>query len=250
MLDGKQAAILVPTTVLAQQHYATAVGRFRDFPVKIEVLSRFYHGQGAKAHSLQPTRSGGVDLLIGTHKLLQKSVEFKDLGLLVIDEEQRFGVTHKERLKEISRQVDVLTLSATPIPRTLNMALSGLRDMSTIEEPPADRQPVQTYVLEHDWALLEDAMRRELERGGQVYYLHNRVETIDLTASRIQKLLGPEVSDRQWPTARWESGSSPPSCRRWWTERRTSWCAPPSLRPALTFPTSTPSSLRTPTGWG
>ena len=105
---------------------------------------------------------------------------------MIIDEEQRFGVTHKERLKEISRQVDVLTLSATPIPRTLNMALSGLRDMSTIEEPPADRQPVQTYVLEHDWALLEDAMRRELSRGGQVYYLHNRVETIDLTASRIQ----------------------------------------------------------------
>ena len=158
ILDGKQAAILVPTTVLAQQHYATACGRFKDFPVKIEVLSRF-----------------------------------KDLGLLVIDEEQRFGVTHKERLKEMSRQVDVLTLSATPIPRTLNMALSGLRDMSTIEEPPADRQPVQTYVLEHDWGILEDAMRKELARGGQIYYLHNRVETIDLTASRIQKLLGPEV---------------------------------------------------------
>ena len=190
--DGKQAAILVPTTVLAQQHYATAVGRFRDFPVKIEVLSRFTTAKEQK-RILSAARSGGVDLLIGTHKLLQKSVEFKDLGLLIIDEEQRFGVTHKERLKEISRQVDVLTLSATPIPRTLNMALSGLRDMSTIEEPPADRQPVQTYVLEHDWALLEDAMRRELSRGGQVYYLHNRVETIDLTASRIQKLLGPEV---------------------------------------------------------
>ena len=192
VLDGKQAAILVPTTVLAQQHYATAVGRFRDFPVKIEVLSRFTTAKEQK-RILSAARSGGVDLLIGTHKLLQKSVEFKDLGLLIIDEEQRFGVTHKERLKEISRQVDVLTLSATPIPRTLNMALSGLRDMSTIEEPPADRQPVQTYVLEHDWALLEDAMRRELSRGGQVYYLHNRVETIDLTASRIQKLLGPEV---------------------------------------------------------
>ena len=192
VLDGKQAAILVPTTVLAQQHYATAVGRFRDFPVKIEVLSRFTTAKEQK-RILSAARSGGVDLLIGTHKLLQKSVEFKDLGLLIIDEEQRFGVTHKERLKEISRQVDVLTLSATPIPRTLNMALSGLRDMSTIEEPPADRQPVQTYVLEHDLALPEDAMRRELSRGGQVYYLHNRVETIDLTASRIQKLLGPEV---------------------------------------------------------
>ena len=118
---------------------------------------------------------------------------FKDLGLLVIDEEQRFGVTHKERLKEMSRQVDVLTLSATPIPRTLNMALSGLRDMSTLEEPPADRQPVQTYVLEHDWAIIEDAVRRELGRGGQVYYLHNRVESIDATAARLQKMLGPEV---------------------------------------------------------
>ena len=192
ILDGKQAAILVPTTVLAQQHYATACGRFKDFPVKIEVLSRFTTAKEQK-RILEAARTGGLDLLIGTHKLLQKNMEFKDLGLLVIDEEQRFGVTHKERLKEMSRQVDVLTLSATPIPRTLNMALSGLRDMSTIEEPPADRQPVQTYVLEHDWGILEDAMRKELARGGQIYYLHNRVETIDLTASRIQKLLGPEA---------------------------------------------------------
>ena len=192
VLDGKQAAILVPTTVLAQQHYATAVNRFRDFPVKIEVLSRFTTAKEQK-RILEAARTGGVDLLIGTHKLLQKNVAFKDLGLLIIDEEQRFGVSHKERLKEMSRQVDVLTLSATPIPRTLNMALSGLRDMSTLEEPPADRQPVQTYVLEHDWAIIEDAIRRELSRGGQVYYLHNRVETIDLTAARLQKMLGPEV---------------------------------------------------------
>ena len=192
ILDGKQAAILVPTTVLAQQHYATAMSRFKDFPVKIEVLSRFTTPKEVK-RILDASARGAIDLLIGTHKLLQKGVEFKDLGLLVIDEEQRFGVTHKERLKEMSRQVDVLTLSATPIPRTLNMALSGLRDMSTIEEPPADRQPVQTYVLEHDWGIIEDAMRKELSRGGQIYYLHNRVETIDLTASRIQKILGPEA---------------------------------------------------------
>ena len=192
VLDGKQAAILVPTTVLAQQHFATASGRFQAFPVRIEVLSRFTTAKEAK-RILAAAKEGRVDLLIGTHKLLQKSVEFKDLGLLVIDEEQRFGVTHKERLKEMSRQVDVLTLSATPIPRTLNMALTGLRDMSTIEEPPADRQPVQTYVLEHDWAILADACRRELARGGQIYYLHNRVETIDLTASRLQKMLGEEV---------------------------------------------------------
>ena len=192
ILDGKQAAILVPTTVLAQQHYATAMSRFRNFPVKIEVLSRFTTAKEQK-RILDAVGRGAVDVLIGTHKLLQKNVQFHDLGLLIIDEEQRFGVTHKERLKEMSRQVDVLTLSATPIPRTLNMALSGLRDMSTLEEPPQDRQPVQTYVMEHDWAVVEDAIRRELGRGGQVYYLHNRVESIDLTASRLQKMLGPEV---------------------------------------------------------
>ena len=192
ILDGKQAAILVPTTVLAQQHYATAVSRFRSFPVTIEVLSRFTTPKEQK-RILAGMADGSVDLVIGTHKLIQKSVKFHDLGLLVIDEEQRFGVTHKEKLREMAKQVDTLTLSATPSPRTLNMALSGLRDMSTIEEPPRDRQPVQTYVLEHDWEILADAMRRELGRGGQVYYLHNRVETIELTASRIQKLLGPEV---------------------------------------------------------
>ncbi len=192
VLDGKQAAILVPTTVLAQQHYATACSRFKNFPVTIEVLSRFTSAKETRRIT-QSLRAGGVDVLIGTHKLLQKTVAFHDLGLLIIDEEQRFGVTHKERLKEMSRQVDVLTLSATPIPRTLNMALSGLRDMSTIEEPPADRQPVQTYVLEHDWGMVEDAIRKELDRGGQVYYLHNRVETIDRTAARLQTMLGPQV---------------------------------------------------------
>ena len=192
ILDGKQAAILVPTTVLAQQHYATAMSRFRSFPVTIEVLSRFTPPREEK-RILQELSEGTVDLVVGTHKLIQKKIHFHDLGLLVIDEEQRFGVAHKEKLRQMAKQVDTLTLSATPIPRTLNMALSGLRDMSTIEEPPRDRQPVQTYVLEHDWAVLADAMRKELSRGGQVFYLHNRVETIDLTATRIQKLLGPEV---------------------------------------------------------
>jgi len=192
VLDGKQAAILVPTTVLARQHYATAMSRFRAFPVTIEVLSRYTSAREQK-RILAALADGGADVVVGTHKLLQKNIRFKDLGLLVIDEEQRFGVTHKERLREMARQVDTLTLTATPIPRTLNMALSGLRDMSTIEEPPRDRQPVQTYVLEHDWAVLEDAMRRELARGGQVYYLHNRVETIDLTASRIRKMLGEDA---------------------------------------------------------
>ena len=186
VMDGKQAAILVPTTVLAQQHYQTAVSRFRGFPVNIDVLSRFRTANQQKK-TLANLRAGQVDLIIGTHKLLQKSVEFKDLGLLIVDEEQRFGVSHKERLKEISKGVDVLTLSATPIPRTLNMALSGIRDMSTIEEPPADRYPVQTYVMEHSNAILDDAVRREVERGGQVYYLHNRVDTIDQCASALKR---------------------------------------------------------------
>ena len=193
VLDGKQAAILVPTTVLAQQHYATAINRFRSFPVRIEVLSRF-KTPAQKKQIMQDAAAGKIDLLIGTHSLLQKSLHFKDLGLLIIDEEQRFGVTHKEKLKELSRQVDTLTLSATPIPRTLNMALSGIRDMSTIEVPPVDRQPVQTYVLEHNWGVIADAIRRELARGGQVYYMHNRVETIDRCAAQLRKLLGEEVS--------------------------------------------------------
>ena len=193
VLDGKQAAILVPTTVLARQHYLTAKQRFAKYPVEIDVVSRF-RTQTQMKDTLRRLEQGGIDLLIGTHRLFQKDVKFKDLGLLVIDEEQRFGVQHKEKLKELSKQVDVLTLSATPIPRTLNMALSGIRDISTLEEPPMDRQPVQTYVLEHDWGVLSDAMRRELERGGQVYYLHNRVETITRTAARIKEMLGEDVA--------------------------------------------------------
>ena len=188
VLDGKQAAILVPTTVLAQQHYQTAVQRFFGYPVKIEVLSRFRTPAQIK-NTIKSLKDGSVDIVIGTHKLLQKDVVFKSLGLLIVDEEQRFGVSHKERLKEMSRQVDVLTLSATPIPRTLNMALSGIRDMSTIEEPPQDRLPVQTYVMEHDWEVVCDAVRRELQRGGQVYYLHNRIENIERVASRLSAML-------------------------------------------------------------
>ena len=186
VMDGKQAAILVPTTVLAQQHYQTAVARFRGFPVSIDVLSRFRTTR-QQNKTLQDVRSGAVDVIIGTHKLLQKSMEFKDLGLLIVDEEQRFGVSHKERLKEISKGVDVLTLSATPIPRTLNMALSGIRDMSTIEEPPSDRYPVQTFVTEYNPAIIDDAIRREIERGGQVFYLHNRTETIDQCAGALRR---------------------------------------------------------------
>jgi len=188
VLGGCQAAILVPTTVLAQQHYVTSMRRFAGYPVNIEVLSRF-RSPAQIRRAMNDMENGGVDFVIGTHRLLQKDVSFKKLGLLVVDEEQRFGVSHKERLKELSKQVDVLTLSATPIPRTLNMALSGIRDMSTIEEPPQSRRPVQTYVLEHDWGILCDAIRRELSRGGQVYYLHNRIENIERIAARLSEML-------------------------------------------------------------
>ena len=192
VLDGYQAAILVPTTVLAQQHYQTAMQRFFGYPVRIEILSRFRTPKQQKS-AKEGIADGTVDIVIGTHALLGKGIRFKKLGLLVVDEEQRFGVTHKERLKELAHNVDVLTLSATPIPRTLNMAMSGLRDMSTLEEPPQDRLPVQTFVMEHDWGVVADAIRREVQRGGQVYYLHNRVDTIERTAGQILKLL-PEVT--------------------------------------------------------
>ena len=188
VLSGKQAAILVPTTVLAQQHYQTALQRFFGFPVNIAVMSRFKTGNQA-SKVLSDLVTGKCDLVIGTHRLLSKDVKFKDLGLLVVDEEQRFGVTHKEHIKELAHGVDVLTLSATPIPRTLNMAMSGIRDMSTLEEPPEDRLPVQTFVMEHDWGIIADAIRRELQRGGQVYYLHNRIDDIERTAKKISDLL-------------------------------------------------------------
>lgn len=189
ILDGKQAAILCPTTVLAQQHYQTALQRFFGFPVSIEVLSRFSAGVKT-ANAVKNIASGACDLAIGTHRLLSKDIKFKNLGLLVVDEEQRFGVTHKEHIKELSRGVDVLTLTATPIPRTMNMAMSGIRDMSTIEEPPEDRLPVQTFVMEHDWNIIADAVTRELQRGGQVYYLHNRIDDIERTARKLSEALG------------------------------------------------------------
>ena len=186
LLSGKQAAILVPTTVLARQHYFSAVERFSGCPVKIDMMSRFRTPRQLE-ESARKVKNGQTDLLIGTHRILQKDVSFKDLGLLVVDEEQRFGVSHKERIKQMAQGIDVLTLTATPIPRTLNMALSGIRDMSVLEEAPMGRQPVQTYVLEHNDAILRDAIRRELARGGQVYYLHNRIEDIDRVAIRLQK---------------------------------------------------------------
>jgi len=182
---GKQCALLVPTTILAWQHYQTILKRFEGFPIDAELLSRF---RTAKQQSeiLRKLRGGGMDMVVGTHRLVSKDVRFRDLGLVIIDEEQRFGVAQKEKLKAMCQSADVLTLSATPIPRTLNMALSGIRDMSVIEEAPHDRHPVQTYVLEYDTGVIMDAIRRELRRGGQVYFLHNDVASIERTASKIQ----------------------------------------------------------------
>ncbi len=188
MLDSKQCAILVPTTILAWQHYQTILSRMEGFPVTVELLSRF-RTAAQQRKTIERLRTGEVDIVVGTHRLLQKDIQFKDLGLCIIDEEQRFGVAHKEKMKQLRNQVDVLTLSATPIPRTLNMAMSGIRDMSIIEEAPQDRHPVQTYVLEYDQGLVAEAIRKELRRGGQVFYLHNRVDSIESCAARLQKLL-------------------------------------------------------------
>jgi len=188
VIDGKQVAYLVPTTILAQQHYNNFVQRMKDFPVKVEMLSRF-RNPGEQQNIIKELKTGEIDIVIGTHRILQNDVNFKDLGLLIIDEEQRFGVTHKEKLKNLKRNVDVLTLTATPIPRTLHMSMVGLRDMSVIEEPPEDRYPVQTYVLEYNYSLIQDAIIRELNRGGQVYYLYNRVKGIHKVAQEIQRMV-------------------------------------------------------------
>ena len=192
VMDGKQAAVLVPTTILAWQHYQTILSRFRGYPVKIEMISRF-RTKKEQTQILKKLAEGQIDILVGTHRLLQQDVKFADLGFLVIDEEQRFGVTHKERLKELSRGVDVLTLTATPIPRTMNMALSGIKDMSLLEEAPEDRFPVQTYVLEYDRGLILEAIRRELRRGGQVFYLHNNIEELQAVQPWLQREF-PEAS--------------------------------------------------------
>ena len=180
--------MLVPTTVLAAQHLATFSQRFAAYPVTVRMLSRFVPPAEQK-ETLAGIAAGSVDLVIGTHRLLSKDIRFRDLGLLVVDEEQRFGVSHKERLKQLRTEVHVLTLSATPIPRTLNMALVGVRDMSVIETPPEDRLPIQTRVAEASAGLVKDAILRELDRGGQVYYVHNRVETIEAQAEQLRRLL-------------------------------------------------------------
>ena len=192
--DGKQVVYLVPTTILAQQHYNTFIQRLKDFPVRIDLLCRF-RTPAQQKKTIEDLKKGLVDIVIGTHRVLSKDVTYKDLGLLIIDEEQRFGVTHKEKIKKMRENIDVLTLTATPIPRTLHMSLIGIRDMSVLEEAPMDRMPIQTYVMEYDDEMIREAIERELSRGGQVYYVYNRVEDIADVAGRVQKLVpGASVS--------------------------------------------------------
>ncbi|GAA0745287.1 transcription-repair coupling factor [Clostridium oceanicum] len=188
VMDGKQVAFLVPTTILAQQHYKNFKNRFSDFSVEVDVISRFRTPAQQRA-TIKAAKEGNIDVLIGTHRILQKDIKFKDLGLLIIDEEQRFGVSHKEKIKNLKKNVDVLTLSATPIPRTLHMSLVGVRDISVIETPPEERYPVQTYVVEYNDQLIRDAILREMNRDGQVYFVYNRVEKIHEMASYVSKLL-------------------------------------------------------------
>jgi len=190
--DEKQVVYLVPTTILAQQHYNTFVQRMKDFPVRVDLMSRF-RTPGQVKKTLEDLKRGLVDIVIGTHRVLSKDVQFKDLGLLIIDEEQRFGVAHKEKIKKLKENIDVLTLTATPIPRTLHMSLVGIRDMSVLEEPPVDRMPIQTYVMEYNDEMVREAINRELYRGGQVYYVYNRVSNIDEVANHIASLV-PEAS--------------------------------------------------------
>lgn len=190
-MDGKQVAFLVPTTILAQQHYTNLVSRFSKFPIKVEMLSRF-RTKKQQEQILEDLRTGVIDVVVGTHRILSKDLVYKDLGLLIIDEEQRFGVKHKEAIKQLKINVDVLTLTATPIPRTLHMSLIGIRDMSVLEDPPEDRYPIQTYVVEFDELLVKDWIHREVDRGGQVFFVHNRVQDIDHITARLSQLM-PDV---------------------------------------------------------
>src|SRR5699024_7693111 len=186
--EGKQAAFLVPTTILAQQHFQTMQERFQDYPLEIGLLSRFRTAKQQR-ETIEGLKNGTVDIVVGTHRLLSKDIDFKDLGLLVVDEEQRFGVKHKEKIKQMKTNVDVLTLTATPIPRTLHMSMLGIRDLSVIETPPENRFPVQTYVMEYNRAFVKVAIERELARGGQVFVLYNRIENIEKVAREVDTLV-------------------------------------------------------------
>ena len=190
--EGKQVVYLVPTTILAQQHYNTFIQRMKEFPVRVDLLCRF-RTTAQQKKTIEDLKKGLVDIVIGTHRVLSKDVVFKDLGLLIIDEEQRFGVTHKEKIKQLKKNIDVLTLTATPIPRTLHMSLIGIRDMSVLEEPPQDRVPIQTYVMEYNDEMVREAISREMARGGQVFYVYNRVNNIDEITNQVARLV-PEAN--------------------------------------------------------
>ncbi|PTF08292.1 transcription-repair coupling factor, partial [Staphylococcus equorum] len=192
VMEGKQVAFLVPTTILAQQHYETLIERMQDFPIEVQLISRFRSTKEVK-ETKERLKSGFVDIVVGTHKLLSKDIHYKDLGLLIVDEEQRFGVRHKERIKSLKTNVDVLTLTATPIPRTLHMSMLGVRDLSVIETPPENRFPVQTYVLEQNTNFIKEALERELSREGQVFYLYNKVQSIYEKREQLQMLM-PEAN--------------------------------------------------------
>ena len=208
--DGKQVLVLAPTTILAQQHFGTFSERLKDYPFTIEHVSRFRSAKEQR-DAIAGFNDGHVDILIGTHRLLGRDLRGKDIGLMVVDEEQRFGVKQKELLRQLKLKVDVIAMSATPIPRTLQMSLAGMRDISVIETPPEGRRPVKTYVGEYDEELVKQAIMREKERGGQAFFVHNRVETIDETAERLRGLC-PGASASRSPTGRWTRRRSSGAC--------------------------------------
>ena len=253
VMDSKQVAFLAPTTVLAFQHVRTLQDRFAGFPVRIDMISRF-RSKAEQKTVLADLAAGRVDIIVGTHRLLSKDVMFRDLGLLVVDEEQRFGVVHKERIKQLRKKVDVLTMTATPIPRTLNMSLAGIRDMSVIETPPRDRLSIQTHVVRFDQDVIARAIRTELERGGQVYFVHNRIESIHSIANLVARLVpeaklavGARPVGRSGPRADHDRLRRRTSSTCWWRRRssRTDWISRTRTRSSSIAPTGTASRSST-----
>ena len=238
VMDGRQVAVLVPTTILAQQHFESFRERFKDYPVTVEMLSRFRSAKEQKT-ILEDLAKGRVDVVIGTHRLLQKDVQFRELGLLVVDEEQRFGVVHKERLKKFRATVDIMTLTATPIPRTLYMSMMGVRDLSIIDTPPVDRLAIKTFVARFNEELIREAVMRELRRGGQVFFVHNRVQSIGVMAEHLARIV-PGSEDCRCPRADERGGAGKGDARlhAWRDESFSS--APPSSNPVSISPVPIP----------
>ena len=245
-MDGRQVGFLVPTTILAEQHFETFRKRFQPYPLEIRVLSRFKNPKEQK-QILTDLAAGKVDIIIGTHRLLQKDIHFKELGLLIVDEEQRFGVSHKEKLKQFRQTIDVLTLSATPIPRTLQMAMTGIREMSIINTPPADRMAIRTYLCRPEDGIIREAIHRELERGGQVFFVHNRVQNLASYAAYLKRLvLKPESG---WPTGSCMKKIWKTLCGSSGGRKSMFWSAPPLLKPVWTSRRPIPLSSIAPMPW-